>query len=173
MTKNEKIKNLTVTELKKQVKKLDKQTEATVFVEIDSEKTPYNFKYDEFFKNTKIHLLLDDMVEFFNRGYVDSRLLELSTPYISLLIIKHFTSIEISDDIDEALSFLNVLTDLEILAPIINCLPEKEIIKLEELLAKTLDNLERNIELAEDEELVMLDEIENDSVKEVILDGQE
>ncbi|AYP68256.1 hypothetical protein PQE75_gp223 [Bacillus phage vB_BcoS-136] len=168
MAKNTKVKDLNLSNLKKEVKKLDAQREVTIFIEEEA----YKFKVDEKFRRTKQHKVLDDLIKFFNEGVIESHLMDLATPYISLLLIKHFTSVEVSDEVSEAIEMLNVLTDLEILEPILNELPEEEVEKIHELLVKTLENLKNNIDFAEGEELVLLDEVENEVVKEVLIDGE-
>src|SRR5690606_19448145 len=106
--KAKKVKNLTLTELRKQDRALNSQTEHTIFIG-DSE---YKFKVDNFFRQTKQHRAMEDLIEFFNEGNKRVDLLDLATPYTSLLLIKYFTSIEVSDDIDEAVDLLSVLVDL-------------------------------------------------------------
>lgn len=151
MTKENKgLKKLTANELKNQAKKLDAKQEFLVVIG-DEE---YKLTHDMVFRKTKMHKLLDDMLQFFNSVNGDNiDVLEMASPYTALLILKHFTSLEVSDDIDEALALLNVLIDLEALGTIINALPEQEVTKVYEILTQTVENIQKNIEEVELEAL--------------------
>lgn len=138
---NKNVKNLTLTEMKKQAKKLGKQTEHEVLVG----ENIYKFKVDDVFRKTKQYKLLDDLVEFFSVVNVRAELLELVTPYTTLLLIKHFTSIEVSDDIDEAIDTLDVLIDLELLNKILVLMPEQQVIEVYEVLSATLERMNENV----------------------------
>lgn len=159
-----KVKNLTVEELKKQNKKLDEQVE--VLVEANGEM--YRFTHDAVFRKSKIYKMLDDFVDFLNEGNYREEMFDLLTPYISLLIIKHFTSIEVPDDIDEALNLLEVMIDLEVLDKILNSLPEEELMKIYEILDKVLKNLEENTEEAEKLTEEIFAQVENEEIKKLV-----
>src|SRR6185312_4955349 len=138
---NKNMKNLNLTEMKKQVKKLDKQTEHPVLIGEDL----YKIKIDDVFRKTKQYKLLDDLVEFFEEGNNRVEILELATPYTTLLFIKYFTSVEVSDDIDEALELLDILIDLDVLNQILNLMPEQQVIEVYEILSATADRMKENI----------------------------
>lgn len=165
MTKD--IKKLTTAELKKQSKVLDATQEFTVTIG----ETEYKLTHDVSFRRTKQHALLDDMIVFFNEGGNRIELYELATPYTALLILKHFTSLEVSDDIDEAIDLMQVLVDLEVLDQLINALPEEEVVKVYELITATVDNLKTNLDEYEAEALALSEQVENEEVKELLLDG--
>lgn len=141
------IKKLTVAELKKQVKALDGQREFTVTIG----EQEYKLSHDTTFRISKQNKLLDDLIKFFSLGAEDVELLDMSTPYTALLVIKHFTTLEVSDDVSEALALLEALVDLESLDKIVNELPEKEVTKIFELLAKTVTNMTEKLEETEAE----------------------
>lgn len=161
MTKD--IKKLTVTELKKQSKALDEQREFTVSIGGQD----YKLTHDVVFRKTKQHKVLDDVIAFFSEG-TNVEALEMTTPYTALLIIKHFTSLEVSDNIDEALALLEVLIDLEAFDKILNELPVDEVTKVQELLVRTVENMKQNLEMAEEETEGLLEQIENEKVKGLI-----
>ena len=167
MTKENKIKNLTLTEIKKQAKKLDAQTEHEILVGEDV----YKVKIDNVFRRTKQNQLLDDLVAFFSEGNERVELLDLATPYTTLLLIKHFTSIEVSDNIDEALEMLDILIDLELLGAILNLMPEQEVLDMYELLNATVNRMKENMVELEDETKRLSEVVENDEVKEMLLNG--
>lgn len=158
-----KIKRLSPTELKKQSKNLDGQYEVNFTIGDEA----YGVMIDEHFRKSKIFKLMDDMVVFYNEAnkFADASMLELATPYSSLLVIKYFTDIEIKDDIDDALAMLDVLIDLELLDKILNSMPEKEIVKVYDLLTKMMKNMEQNIAEAEKEAEKIESQIENQEVK--------
>jgi len=167
VTKENKIKNLTLTEIKKQAKKLDAQTEHEILVGEDV----YKVKIDNVFRRTKQNQLLDDLVAFFSEGNERVELLDLATPYTTLLLIKHFTSIEVSDNIDEALEMLDILIDLELLGAILNLMPEQEVLDMYELLNATVNRMKENMVELEDETKRLSEVVENDEVKEMLLNG--
>lgn len=169
MTKgNNKVKNLSLTEIKKQAKKLDKKTEYEIAVGDEI----YKIKIDDVFTKTKQNLILEDLVTLFEEGYNRKELLHLATPYVMLLLIKHFTSIEVSDDIDEALELLNALIDLEVLDTILNLMPEKEVINVYELVKVTTDRMKENMDEAKSEMERLSETVENDEVKDLFLNGK-
>ena len=139
MTKD--VKNLTGAVLKKQAKALDEQREFTI--DIGGQK--YKLSHDVTFRKTKQSKLLENLVDFFSKGVENIELLEMATPYTALLVIKHFTSLEVSDNLSEALALLEILIDLEILDDILNELPEAEITELFELITTTTNNMTENI----------------------------
>jgi predicted HAD superfamily phosphohydrolase len=164
----QKIKNLNPTEIKKQVKKLKEQGE--FFITINGDE--YRVTHDEVFLNSKIHKVLDDLVELFNEGRNRNELLELATPYTTILIIKHFTSIEVPDDIDGAIDMMNALIDLEVVDKIINALPEAEVVKMYEKISGVVENVRSNLEdgLLEAQEIEK--ELQNEQTKKLLTDGK-
>jgi predicted HAD superfamily phosphohydrolase len=163
-----KIKNLNPTEIKKQVKELKKQGE--FFITIAGEE--YRVKHDEVFLNSKIHKVLDDLVELFNEGRNRNELMEVATPYTTLLIIKHFTSIEVPDDIDGALEMMEALIDLEVVDKIINALPEGEVVKMYEKIAKVMENVKGTLEDGELEAIEIEKQLQTEQAKKLLKDGE-
>lgn len=168
MAKND-IKKLTLAEIAKQSRELDKQEEFVVAIN----GVNYKLTHDSIFRKTKQHALLDDLIAFFNASSMRDELYEMATPYTALLILKHFTSLEVSEDIDEALALLQVLIDLEALDKLLNNLPEEEVVKVYELIAVTVDNLQSNIEDSEKEAFVLSEQIQNEEVKEWVENGKQ
>jgi hypothetical protein len=161
------IKKLSTAELKKQNKALNEKRDFSVMIGEEE----YKLTHDVKFRRTKQHQLLDDMIAFFNEGANRIELYELATPYTALLILKHFTSLEVSDEIDEAVDLLQVLIDLEILDKILNELPEDEVVKVYELITQTVDVMKENYDAMEEEASSIVEQIENEQVKELFLDG--
>lgn len=161
---NKEIKKLTPALLKEQVAKLDAVQEFAVKIGEED----YTLTHDVKFRRTKQHKVLDDMVTFFNEGGKKIELLDMATPYTALLVIKHFTSLEVPNDIDEALALLEVLIDLEALDKILNALPELEVQKVYELLTQTVENFRASLEADEEEAETFLEQIENEEVKEMV-----
>ena len=136
------IKKLTGAELKKHAKALDEQKEFTV--EIGGQK--YKLTHDVVFRKTKRIKLIEDLIEFFTKGAENPEILELTTPYTALLVIKHFTSLEVSDSLEDALALLEVLIDLDALGEIINALPENDVVELFDILNETIGNMTKNFD---------------------------
>lgn len=178
-----KAKNLTITELKKQNRVLDTQTEHTIVVKIQKgldEETgeplfdlvPYKIKIDNVFRKTKQHKLLEDLMFFINESNKRLELLDVATPYITLLLIKHFTNLDIPDDINEAIEVMNILIDLDIFSEIVNLMPENEVIKMYETLNVSVERMNLNIEEMLKESEKVLEKIENKEIKELLQDGE-
>lgn len=162
------VKNLTITELKKKNKELDSQTEHEIKIGEDV----YKIKIDDVFRQTKQHKVLDDLIDFFNEGNSRIELLDLATPYTTLLMIKHFTSLEVSDDIDKALDLLEVLIDLDILGQIVNLMPESEVTKMYEVLSATVNRMNENLTELEEEAKSLSQMVENPELKEMLENGK-
>ena len=166
MAKKE-IKNLTSAELLAQNKVLDEQREFT----IDINGQAYKMSHDVTFRKTKKSKLLDDVVEFFSASADNIGNLELATPYITLLAIKHFTSMEVSNDVSEALALLEVLIDLGILGKIIEQLPEDEMMEVYELVTEGVNRMAKTFEENEEEIKELMGKIENQEVKDMMENG--
>lgn len=165
--KSKNVKKLTLADLKKESKKLDAQQEMTVHIG----GTEYTISYDTIFRKTKQRAVLQDTLTFFQEiGEKNMEQLEMASAYTALLIVKHFTSLDVPDDISEALSLLEVLVDIDVLGEIVNELPEDEVTKIYKLLTNTVNTLKENIEMAEKELNLIEAEIENEEVKELIAD---
>jgi hypothetical protein len=160
------IKKLTSAELGKQNKVLDEQREFKVTIG----EAVYTLSHDVIFRQTKKNKVLDDMVEFFQEATKTINILELATPYVTLLIFKHFTSLDVSDNVDEAIDLLQVLIDLDVLNQIIVELPEDELTKVFEMVTKVVSTMSENLEDAEAEIAKLQEQVESEAVKEMIPD---
>lgn len=164
------IKNLTVTELRKQSRALNAQTSHTIMIGEDE----YRIKIDKVFRKTKQHKLLEDLMEFLNEGNNRVEILDLATPYITLLLIKHFTDLRVPDNIDDAIDIMNALTDLEIFSYIVDLMPEDEVVKLYETVSTSVDRMNANIEELMKEAEDVADKVENEEViKEMLENAKE
>ncbi|GIN66336.1 hypothetical protein FKN04_12375 [Bacillus glycinifermentans] len=158
-------KRLSPAVIKKQVKKLNEVQE---FV-ITAGEEDYTLTHDVIFRKSKIHKLLDDTINFFDKYRDRPDVLELGASYTTLLIIKHFTSLEVPDDTDKAIDLMEALIDLDLFVKIIDALPESEVVKVYEVLAQTVDQLRENLESIDDDEVQeVVDQIENEELKEMI-----
>lgn len=164
VTKGKSAKKLTLAELKKESKKLDEQREATINIG----GTDYTVKYDIVFRKTKQRALLEDTLYFFQKiGEQNVEQLEMASAYTSLLIVKHFTDLDVPDEIDEALLMLEDLVDMEAIGQIVNELPEQEVLKIFELLTKTIETVKENLEMGEEEAKLAEAEIQNKELLEM------
>lgn len=165
MTKE--LKNLTTAVLKKEDKALNNKRDFSIKIG----ENEYKMSHDITFRKTKQASLLDDVISFFAEGVKRAEILELATPYTTMLILKYFSSLDVPDEVDEALALLEVLVDLEILDKIANELPEDEITKIYELLDKTVKNMSETITEAEKEAKEIANKIENNELKDMIVNG--
>lgn len=157
--------NLTVTALRRENRKLNNQKEHTIVVGGED----YVIKVDQIFRKTKQHRLLEDLMLFLNEGNERVELLDLATPYITLLLIKHFTSLEIPDNIDGAIDVMDALTDLGIFAHITDLMPEDEVVGLYETVSASIDRMNTNIDELMSEVDEVAEKVENEEVIEAML----
>lgn len=128
---------LTMAELQKQHKVLDMQGK----IKVNIGEAEYNITYDKVFRKTKQQAVVEDMLEFFMSASEDENRLKMSQIYPLLLIIKHFTSLDVPEDIASALILLEILIDLEVITTIMNELPEDQVTNLFEVLTKSVEVL--------------------------------
>lgn len=156
-------KKLTLAELKKESKKLDEQKE----VVININGTDYTIKYDLVFRKTKQRAVLEDVLYFFKEiGEQNIEQIEMASAYTSLLIIKHFTDLDVPDEIDEALLVLEEMVDMGLVGSLMNELPEDEVLKIFDLLTQTVNNVRENLEMNEKEAKLLEAEIQNKELLE-------
>lgn len=164
MAQKETIKNLTLAELKKQDKALDDTFEFQV--DINGQK--YKLTCDKIFRNSKKAKVLNDMVSFFGECARQPKLLDISTPFVTLMVFKHFTTLEVSDELTEAMDLLQVLLDLDVFDKILSELPEKETEDVFKLLTNSLNTMRENLEGAEAEAQRLSEIVDNEEVKALI-----
>lgn len=167
MAKGKQNRKLNLANLQKELKKVSTQTEYSI--NINGEE--YKYKVDDKFLKMKQHNVLDDLVAFLNECNKNLELLDYTTTYITLLLIKHFTTIEVSDDIDEAILLLNTMVNLEILEYIFSTLPEEEVLKFYELLRVTFDRMKENMEESSREAKKLAEIVENEELRKMLKDG--
>ncbi|QPK89725.1 hypothetical protein IEN91_04550 [Bacillus velezensis] len=165
---NKETKKLTSAELVKKNEKLDEVQEFVV--NIDGE--DYLLTHDVVFRKSKQFLVIDDIIALFEAAQNRIEILDVATAYVSILILKHFTSLDVSDDIDEAIKLLNILVDLGALDKLMNALPEDQVIKMFDLVSEVVKNFEENIVLLEKEAEELSDKVENEEVKGLIESGE-
>ncbi|AGI11809.1 hypothetical protein X915_gp229 [Bacillus phage vB_BanS-Tsamsa] len=168
MAKEKKIKHLTLAEMKKQDKVLSETKEE--FITIND--TVYKVEIDVHFRQSKRNKVLDDLIKFFEAGRNDEKLYSIATPYTSLLMVKHFTSLDVPDDIEEALDYLQVLLDLGVLGTIVNAMPDDQIVDLYEKLTETINEISENMSKSVAEANEILDSIENPEVRALMENGK-
>ncbi|UGO48033.1 hypothetical protein PQE72_gp218 [Bacillus phage vB_BanS_Skywalker] len=168
MAKEKKIKSLTLAEMKKQDKVLSETKEE--FITIND--TVYKVEIDVHFRQSKRNKVLDDLIKFFEAGRNDEKLYSIATPYTSLLMVKHFTSLEVPDDIEEALDYLQLLLDLGILGTIVNAMPDDQIVDLYEKLTETINEISENMSKSVAEANEILEGIENPEVRALMENGK-
>jgi len=110
---------------------------------------------DEKFSASKIRSLMTDIIN--NRVHITENK-ELQAIYISLLIIKYFTNIEISDDFQKQIQTIEILIDLEVFEDILKSLDKKEIELINKTISKTNREMQeffKTLELEENKKNIM------------------
>jgi hypothetical protein len=127
----------------------------------------YEVTIDEQFRPSKIKQLVLELLQ--KSNYMREQNIEFNlADYVVILIIKYFSDVDISDDLQKQLQAYEALIDLEYLEPILNAFDENEIKKFNESLLKYKDNMNKLLdemvtetENDESEEIVQVDEIES------------
>jgi hypothetical protein len=162
-----KAKKLTLDALNKENKKLDNRVVGKIMVN----GSEYEVEYDSVFRTSKQQKVLDDILKFYEQvDTLGTKILDIATPYFVMVIIKHFTSVEVPDSIEDAMDTMSVLIDLEILHEILNMLPEKEVEKVNKLIEDALEIFKANIAEADAELRKMAENGEIKNPKELGLD---
>lgn len=130
----------------------------------------YTLDIDVVFRPTKIRDLLIELVELVDYGNEKNIKIsnDLIAEYYSLLIIKHFSSLEIPDEIEDRLRVIGILIDNDYIARILDNFDEDELNKvlvclrqINENLAVALEELKnKNISIEEYVDSVIKDEDE-------------
>lgn len=168
-TKKEKtVKKLTFNEMIQLDKALDEQIEKKIKIKGQE----YTFKIDKKFRKTKRFDVLNDLIKFMDECNRRIELYDMISPYTSLLIIKHFTDIDVPDGIDDALLMLKTMIDYEIFDKILNMMPEDEVIKMYEELSAVISRAKENIELAEELDEELQEQVENPELKEWLVNDK-
>lgn len=151
--------------LQKEVSQLDLQGTAPITIG----DTVYEISYDKVFRKTKQRNMLQDMIDFFkDMGTVEERDADFATAYTTLLLIKHFTSLDVPDDIKGALDMLEVLIDLEVFGQILEVLPEEEVVKAFDLLSDSVKSMTERYNEITEEMKEQQAQIENKELQEYI-----
>jgi hypothetical protein len=156
---------LSMEALQKENKVLDLQ--GTAPIEVNGK--IYEISYDKVFRKTKQRDVLQDMITFFKQmGEVDETDAEFATAYTTLLLVKHFTSLEVPDTVDESLKMLEVLIDLDVFHQILLVLPEDEVMKIYELMSDSIKTMTERYNEMQKEMDQAKTQIENKELQEYI-----
>lgn len=172
MEKNQKVKNLTATEILKLNKNRVQQIPVSISVEVDNgmddvEVTDYRFTYDSVFSMEKQYKVLDDMIAFYESIGMKDDVVHFATPYATLLIIKHYTSIHVPDKVDKALDVMHAMIELDILNKVLNALPEKQVVKVYKTLEMSLRRANETLVESEKESRRIQQQLDNEAVKKL------
>jgi hypothetical protein len=144
-------KNLSYANVKKEDKNLSEQLTAEV--------KNYTFKVDKFFKESKIMDLIAEMlVKMQDAEKQGIDLKSIFIPYGVMLLIKHFTNIDVPENVNEQVAFLRMLIDQDLLGGIVSCFPQEQI---ESVFNKMTETLKERDAMA-DELAQRLDEIQKE-----------
>jgi hypothetical protein len=134
-------KKLSYTNVKKEDTKMSEQLIAEV--------KNYTFKVDKFFKDSKTMDLIAEMLVKLQEAKQDG--IDLKTifiPYTILLLIKHFTDIDVPENINEQIAFLRMLIDQDLVNGILESFPKEDV-----------ERVSRKIQEAMEEREAMIDEL--------------
>ena len=128
MAKNKKLTSNAVKAKKEELK-------ASMIKEVVIGGDTYEFKVDRKFIKSKEVAFTNDLISFVSEIGTDEkyfdlgeiRIQTLSENYALLMLIKHFTSIDVPEETEDALTVLRDLADLGVFNEVIEALPEDEI----------------------------------------------
>lgn len=121
----------------------------------------YELKIDKYFSPSKINDMvreLGEKLEEMGKQNIQIKDIDIIA-YMYLLVIKHFTSLQIPNDLSKQLQVLNELIDGDFLNDIINAIPEEEWKKIGDVFARINENINITADLIE--EMVAKGEIKN------------
>lgn len=124
------------------VKKQDKKFSERYEVDING----YVLEIDKTFRKTKITALINELIEKFEETRIrDTSILEIFAPYVILLMMKNFTSLDIPQKLEDQLKTMDFLIDNEFFVPIYENMPKEEINKVYAELNVVTDRINENL----------------------------
>jgi hypothetical protein len=142
MSKSNSLKKLTFSQIKKKNKVYDEM----FHVVFDD----YTLSINKVWSPIKINELIIEFVTNFEKDLKSAEAMEISTAYLYLLLLRHFTSLDIPSDVSKQLEWLEELIDSGYLVYIVNQLPEDQVVLVNNELRKALDNLNTNLPIIQD-----------------------
>lgn len=131
-------KNLTI----EQIMEADKQFNEKEIVQVFGSDLEVDIK----FRKTKISSAIAEIIENFEKSRIRGiNIGALFATYVGLIIIKHFTSLEVPADFDAQLELLEVLVDNDYLEEIMNKLPASEVKKFFETVQEATERMNENM----------------------------
>jgi hypothetical protein len=153
-----KTKNLTVASLKKDAKPLDKMYSVTI--------NDYSLKIYETFSPTKLGAVVNEFMDDFQTMGGGKEIMNVFTPYLYLMLIKHVTSLDVPNDIEGKIETIELLTDLGIFADILEAMPQSELEKFADKIKEVSNSINANMDVLEDE--ISEYEFENEEVEKLL-----
>lgn len=106
----------------------------------------FTVEVDKVFRTTKIENMILDFVKFLQRvskevDEIDEDMVKRFTRINQVLILKHFTNIEVPDDDLKMVKMCEILLDLGILDEIEEIIPKSELDKLNEVIEDRLKSM--------------------------------
>ena len=182
MAKNKKLTSNAVKAKKEELK-------ASMIKEVVIGGDTYEFKVDRKFIKSKEVAFTNDLISFVSEigtdeKYFDlgeNRIQTLSENYALLMLIKHFTSIDVPEETEDALTVLRDLADLGVFNEVIEALPEDEIervmtqatVAIDEFSGKLSESLDKLREEADrvEKELEEKEELNEELIKAEEIDS--
>lgn len=147
MAKENKVTNLNVARINKEVKRLDDVKVETITVNgVD-----YDLKVNLHFKNTKKQEVFEELVTFIDvaNEIPDEKesadFLAQSEIYLLVLLIDKFTSLDVPSELAKRIAFANNLIDLEIMIPVVDAMPLAEVEAVSKFCTDRFAQLEDNV----------------------------
>lgn len=157
------------------VKNKREELKASLTKEVVVGADTYEFKIDRKFLKSKEVAFTNDLISFISEVSSDEKYFDLgqarikilSENFALLMLIKHFTSIDVPADTDEALTVLNNMADLGIFGEIVNSFPEDEVERVMKNATVEIDDFNSKLE----ESLNKLRE-QTDKLEKELQDGE-
>lgn len=134
-------------------------------IEIKLKDGQFVIQMDKVFRVTKIENMLVDLVKFMQKAYkeireVDEETIKRFSRINEILILKHFTDVDVPDDELKMIKMCEILIDLELLDEIGQHIPQSEKEKIDRIIGDRLKNMETAKSMFG--EMILNDEIKNE-----------
>lgn len=154
-------KQLTMSNIKKDAKALDKMRKATI--------DGYELKIYENLTESRMDSAIGEFLKDFTEMQKNNSeaIIEVFTPYVYLLLIKHGTSLDIPNDVEGKIDALKMLSDLGIFVKILNEFTDEDMKRFAEKIKETSENLKEGLDYLESQ--IEETEFENEEEMEKLL----
>ncbi|MDO6628706.1 hypothetical protein [Bacillus thuringiensis] len=151
------VKQMNLKNLKADTKKLDEMKEEII--------GDYKIQVSTHIRNTKIEEALREYLNDRDAAFKSGEPIEdVMAVYMFIILIKHFTSLNVPEGVDEKIDTISALIDLGLFWDVVEVLPDECITKFLAAIDIASKSITKNLE----EIATVVDELENKEIKELV-----